>query len=55
MFSEIPMERHRAKIKRAVRRARAVQAVFKMIARGGIGSLTTAAIAREAGISEANL
>jgi len=43
------------KIKGDIRRDQIVRASFKIIGEKGIGSLTTAAIAREVGISEANL
>jgi AcrR family transcriptional regulator len=40
---------------RDVRREQVVEAALRIIARKGVGGLTTAAIAREAGMSEANL
>lgn len=43
------------KVKGDVRREQIVQATLRIIARKGVSSLTTAALAREAGISEANL
>lgn len=43
------------KVKGDVRRGQIVQATLKIIARSGVSSLTTAALAREVGISEANL
>jgi AcrR family transcriptional regulator len=43
------------KVKGEVRRDQIVQATLKIIARKGVSSLTTAALAREVGISEANL
>jgi AcrR family transcriptional regulator len=47
--------RKKTKLKGDVRRDQIVQASFRVIGRQGVGKLTTAAIAREAGISEANL
>ena len=43
------------KVKGDVRRDQIMQATLKIIARKGVSSLTTAALAREVGISEANL
>jgi AcrR family transcriptional regulator len=43
------------KVKGDVRRDQITQAALKIIARKGVSSLTTAALAREVGISEANL
>jgi AcrR family transcriptional regulator len=43
------------KVKGDVRRDQITQATLKIIARKGVSSLTTAALAREVGISEANL
>ena len=43
------------KVKGDVRREQIVQATLRIIARKGVNSLTTAALAREVGISEANL
>lgn len=43
------------KVKGDVRREQIVQAALRIIARTGVSSLTTAALAREAAISEANL
>jgi AcrR family transcriptional regulator len=43
------------KVKGEVRRDQIVQATLAIIARKGVGNLTTAALARQAGISEANL
>jgi TetR/AcrR family transcriptional regulator, fatty acid metabolism regulator protein len=43
------------KVKSEVRRDQIVQAALAIIAQRGVGSLTTAALAGEAGISEANL
>ncbi len=43
------------KVKGDVRRDQIVQATLKIIAQKGVSSLTTAALAREVGISEANL
>jgi AcrR family transcriptional regulator len=43
------------KVKGEVRRDQIVQATLTIIARKGLSSLTTAALAREVGISEANL
>ena len=49
------MKKSSVKIKRPVRREQIVEASLRVIAGGGVRALTTAAIAREAGISEANL
>ncbi len=43
------------KVKGEVRRDQIVQATLKIIAQKGVSSLTTSALAREVGISEANL
>jgi AcrR family transcriptional regulator len=43
------------KVKGDIRREQIMQATLKIIARKGMSSLTTAALAREVGISEANL
>ncbi len=43
------------KVKGEVRREQIVQATLKIIAQKGVSSLTTSALAREVGISEANL
>lgn len=43
------------KVKGDVRRDQIMQATLKIIARKGVSSLTTSALAREVGISEANL
>lgn len=43
------------KVKGDVRRDQIMQATLRIIARTGVSSLTTAALAREVGISEANL
>jgi len=43
------------KIKGEVRREQIIQATLRIIAQKGVGSLTTSALAREVGISEANL
>jgi TetR/AcrR family transcriptional regulator len=48
-------EKSSKKVKGVVRRDQIVQAVLSVISRTGVGKLTTAALAREAGISEANL
>jgi TetR/AcrR family fatty acid metabolism transcriptional regulator len=50
----LPMKKN-VKIKRHVRRDQVARAALAVIARTGVKALTTAAIAREAGISEANL
>src|SRR5574337_852502 len=44
-----------SKVRGEVRRDQITQATLKIIARKGVGSLTTSALAREVGISEANL
>ena len=49
------MKKGPVKIKRLERREQIVAACLRVIAGGGVRALTTAAIAREAGISEANL
>jgi len=43
------------KVKREIRRDQIVQATLRIIAKKGMNSLTTATIAKEVGISEANL
>ncbi|HTG01399.1 MAG TPA: TetR/AcrR family transcriptional regulator [Nitrospirota bacterium] len=43
------------KLRGEIRRDLIVQAAFAVISRSGVGGLTTAALAREAGISEGNL
>jgi len=43
------------RLKGEVRRAQVVDASLRIIGRQGLGALTTAALAREAGVSEANL
>ena len=48
-------EKTAKKVKGVVRRDQIVQSVLAVISRTGVGGLTTAALAREAGISEANL
>ncbi len=44
-----------SKVKREIRRDQIVQATLRIIAKKGMNSLTTATIAKEVGISEANL
>lgn len=43
------------KVKGDVRRRQVVEATLRLVARGGLGNLTTAGLAREVGMSEANL
>ncbi len=49
------MEKTTAKISRDIRRDQIVEAALRIVAKRGVRSLTTAAIAEEVGISEANL
>lgn len=43
------------KLKTEVRRRQVVEATLRLVAKGGLGNLTTAGLAREVGMSEANL
>ena len=49
------MKKRAEKLDRETRRAQIVQAALRIIGSRGVGALTTAAIAKEVGISEANL
>ncbi|HDH53599.1 MAG TPA: TetR/AcrR family transcriptional regulator, partial [Nitrospirae bacterium] len=49
------MKKTAKKFDRKTRRAQIVQAALRIIGSRGVGALTTAAIAKEVGISEANL
>lgn len=53
--SRVEMVKKGSRLSGDVRRDQIVEAALRIIARGGIKSLTTAAIAEEVGISEANL
>jgi len=49
------MEKTSSKVDKKTRRSQIVQASLRIIGRQGVASLTTAAIAKEVGISEANI
>lgn len=49
------MVKSRRKVKTVVRRDQIAQAALRIIAKSGVSGLTTSALAKEAGISEANL
>jgi TetR/AcrR family transcriptional regulator, fatty acid metabolism regulator protein len=51
----VDMLKGHAKVKTEIRREQITQAVFDIIAADGLGGLTTSAIARNVGVSEANL
>ena len=49
------MKKPMVKMRSDVRREQVVQAALKIVGKKGVGALTTSAIAREVGVSEANL
>jgi AcrR family transcriptional regulator len=50
-----PVKKTAVKMRNEVRREQVIQAALKIVGKKGVGGLTTAAIARAVGVSEANL